>query len=69
MNVTETVTEVHQSRQAVVLSIENQKNQISERLMRSFSNVIAFQKWPQRVLVPTWSEVSGQEMIWFGTRQ
>ena len=61
--VTETVTEVHQSRPSGVLSIENQ-NQISGTFDAVVRNVIA-PNGLKEVLVPTWSEVNGQDdLIW-----
>ena len=61
--VTETVTEVHQSRPSGVLSIENQ-NQISGTFDAVVRNVIA-PNGLKEVLIPTWSEVNGQDdLIW-----
>ncbi|WP_195321810.1 GBS Bsp-like repeat-containing protein [Streptococcus gordonii] len=61
--VTETVTEVHQSRPSGVLSIENQ-NQISGTFDAVVRNVIA-PNGLKEVLVPTWSEVNGQDdLVW-----
>ena len=61
--VTETVTEVHQSRPSGVLSIENQ-NQISGTFDAVIRNVIA-PNGLNEVLVPTWSEVNGQDdLVW-----
>ena len=61
--VTETVTEVHQSRLSGVLSIENQ-NQISGTFDAVIRNVIA-PNGLNEVLIPTWSEVNGQDdLIW-----
>ncbi|MBN2959098.1 MAG: GBS Bsp-like repeat-containing protein [Streptococcus gordonii] len=61
--VTETVTEVHQSRLSGVLSIENQ-NQISGTFDAVIRNVIA-PNGLNEVLVPTWSEVNGQDdLVW-----
>ena len=61
--VTETVTEVHQSRPSGVLSIENQ-NQVSGTFDAVIRNVIA-PNGLNEVLIPTWSEVNGQDdLIW-----
>jgi hypothetical protein len=61
--VTETVTEVHQSRPSGVLSIENQ-NQISGTFDAVVRNVIA-PNGLKEVLIPTWSEVNGQDdLVW-----
>ena len=61
--VTETVTEVHQSRPSGVLSIENQ-NQISGTFDAVVRNVIA-PNGLKEVMIPTWSEVNGQDdLIW-----
>ena len=61
--VTETVTEVHQSRPSGVLSIENQ-NQISGTFDAVVRNVIA-PNGLKEVSIPTWSEVNGQDdLIW-----
>ena len=61
--VTETVTEVHQSRPSGVLSIENQ-NQISGTFDAVVRNVIA-PNGLKEVLVQTWSEVNGQDdLVW-----
>ena len=61
--VTETVTEVHQSRLSGVLSIENQ-NQVSGTFDAVIRNVIA-PNGLNEVLIPTWSEVNGQDdLIW-----
>ena len=61
--VTETVTEVHQSRPSGVLSIENQ-NQISGTFDAVVRNVIA-PNGLKEVLIPTWSVVNGQDdLIW-----
>ena len=61
--VTETVTEVHQSRPSGVLSIEN-KNQISGTFDAVVRNVIA-PNGLKEVLIPTWSEVNGQDdLVW-----
>ena len=61
--VTETVTEVHQSRPSGVLSIENQ-NQIFGTFDAVVRNVIA-PNGLKEVLIPTWSEVNGQDdLIW-----
>ena len=62
--VTETVTEVHQSRPSGVLSIENQ-NQISGTFDAVVRNVIA-PNGLKEVMIPTWSEVNGQDdLIWY----
>ena len=61
--VTETVTVVHQSRPSGVLSIENQ-NQISGTFDAVVRNVIA-PNGLKEVLIPTWSEVNGQDdLVW-----
>ena len=61
--VTETVTEVHQSRPSGVLSIENQ-NQVSGTFDAVIRNVIA-PNGLKEVLIPTWSEVNGQDdLVW-----
>ena len=61
--VTETVTEVHQSRPSGVLSIENQ-NQISGTFDAVVRNVIA-PNGLKELLIPTWSEVNGQDdLVW-----
>ena len=61
--VTETVTEVHQSHPSGVLSIENQ-NQISGTFDAVVRNVIA-PNGLKEVLIPTWSEVNGQDdLVW-----
>ena len=61
--VTETVTEVHQSRPSGVLSIENQ-NQISGTFDAVIRDVVA-PNGLNEVLVPTWSEVNGQDdLVW-----
>lgn len=61
--VTETVTEVHQSRPSGVLSIENQ-NQISGTFDAVIRDVVA-PNGLKEVLVPTWSEVNGQDdLVW-----
>ena len=61
--VTETVTEVHQSRPSGVLSIENQ-NQVSGTFDAVIRNVIA-PNGLKEVLIPTWSEANGQDdLIW-----
>ena len=61
--VTETVTEVHQSRPSGVLSIENQ-NQVSGTFDAVVRNVIA-PNGLKEVLIPTWSEVNGQDdLVW-----
>ncbi|MCY7145249.1 GBS Bsp-like repeat-containing protein [Streptococcus gordonii] len=61
--VTETVTEVHQSRPSGVLSIENQ-NQVSGTFDAVIRDVIA-PNGLKEVLIPTWSEVNGQDdLVW-----
>ncbi|WP_061597483.1 GBS Bsp-like repeat-containing protein [Streptococcus gordonii] len=61
--VTETVTEVHQSRPSGVLSIENQ-NQVSGTFDAVIRNVVA-PNGLKEVLIPTWSEVNGQDdLVW-----
>ena len=61
--VTETVTEVHQSRPSGVLSIENQ-NQVSGTFDAVIRDVVS-PNGLKEVLVPTWSEVNGQDdLIW-----
>ncbi|MBZ2117173.1 GBS Bsp-like repeat-containing protein [Streptococcus gordonii] len=61
--VTETVTEVHQSRPSGVLSIENQ-NQVSGTFDAVIRNVLA-PNGLKEVLIPTWSEVNGQDdLVW-----
>ena len=61
--VTETVTEVHQSRPSGVLSIENQ-DQVSGTFDAVIRDVIA-PNGLKEVLVPTWSEANGQDdLIW-----
>ena len=61
--VTETVTEVHQSRPSGVLSIENQ-DQVSGTFDAVIREVIA-PNGLKEVLVPTWSEANGQDdLIW-----
>ena len=61
--VTETVTEVHQSRPSGVLSIENQ-NQISGTFDAVVRNVIA-PNGLKELLIPAWSEVNGQDdLVW-----
>ena len=61
--VTETVTEVHQSRPSGVLSIENQ-NQVSGTFDAVIRDVVS-PNGLKEVLVPTWSEVNGQDdLVW-----
>ena len=61
--VTETVTEVHQSRPSGVLSIENQ-DQVSGTFDAVIRNVVA-PNGLKEVLVPTWSEANGQDdLVW-----
>ena len=61
--VTETVTEVHQSRPSGVLSIENQ-DQVSGTFDAVVRNVVA-PNGLKEVLIPAWSEANGQDdLIW-----
>ena len=61
--VTETVTEVHQSHPSGVLSIENQ-NQVSGSFDAVIRDIVA-PNGLNEVLVPTWSEVNGQDdLVW-----
>ncbi len=57
------VTEVHQSRQAVC-SVLKIKTKFLVPLMRSFV-IIAPNGHSEEVLIPTWSEVNGQDdLVW-----